>query len=67
MRDLLIWSAVQFSARSDNSWYPVYKGPWYPADILDILLLDLVETYGFFSDFSCFLLWPLSSDNMANI
>jgi len=22
--------------RCDNSWYPVYKRPWYPFDILDI-------------------------------
>jgi len=25
-------------SRGDNSWYPVYNRPWYPADILDILI-----------------------------
>jgi len=31
--------------KGDNSWYPVYKKPLYPVDILDIRLLDSVETW----------------------
>jgi len=40
--------------RGDNSWYLVYKRPWYPVDILDILLLDSVKTRLFSAIFQVF-------------
>jgi len=49
-----------------NSWYPVYKRSWYPADILLISLISgcwIRLKHGCFQQFfKFFTLWPLSTD-----
>ena len=45
--------------RGDNSWYPVYKRPWYPADIRLISLISgcrIRSRHGCFQRFFTFLL-----------
>jgi len=47
-------------SKGDNSWYPLHKIPRYPTDILDIRLLDSVETWLFTAIFQ--VCYSLSTD-----
>ena len=51
--------------RGNNSWYPVYKRPWYPADIRSISLIFgrwIRSKHGcFLQFFKFYTLWSLST------
>jgi len=52
--------------RDNNSWYPVYKRPWYPADTRLVSLISecwIRSKHGCFQELSDFFtLWPRSAD-----
>ena len=46
-----LWVFSWPQSRGDNSWYPVYKRTWYPADIR---LISLISTCSIRSKHGCF-------------
>jgi len=56
------WRRPWFWTRGDNSWYPVYERPWYPADIRLISLISDCWIRSKHAAVSSDFFWLLSTD-----